>query len=93
MYEGLKETITKIKIIIIRNDNMDLNNLTCTERMIINTILTAGIVFLSSLTITGLPTIENVWAAFVGAGLALLTQLLAILNKPPNRPPQFGSLI
>mgnify|MGYP003394037506 CR=1 FL=1 len=81
---------------------MDMNNLTEPERIVLNTLIIGGIAFFSSLTITGFPTIENVWAAFVGASLAGLTQLLALTrqdsqsNIPKDyrrKPPRLGMLI
>ncbi len=78
---------------------MDINNLTDTERIILNAILVGGIVFFSSLTITGLPTIENIYAAFVGASLSILTQLLELTREYgtpkeyKKKPPRIGMLI
>lgn len=85
---------------------MDINNLTESERILLNSILVGGIVFFSSLTITGLPTIENIYAAFVGASLSILTQLLNLttrqqdeqynINVPKDykkKPPKLGMLI
>jgi len=60
-------------------------------RIILNAIITAGIVFLSSLSIAYPPSAENLYAAFIGASLAFLTQLRQLF-KDSNNPP-LGCLI
>lgn len=65
------------------------------ERVLANATIIAGITFLSSLSIDFPPTAQNLWAAFIGASLALLTQLKSItesnLDEKPK--PPLGMLI
>ncbi len=66
------------------------------ERVILNSCIIAGITFFSTLSISFPPRPENLWAAFIGASLALLTQLKTLTSMPqenekPKRP--LGMLI
>jgi len=63
--------------------------------IILNALLTAGIVFLSTLSVQYPPTIQNVYAAAIGAALALITQLKQYLSVEIDNinPPIFGLLI
>lgn len=61
------------------------------QRVLLNAAIIAGITFLSTLSIDYPPTAQNIWAAGIGASLALLTQLKSITDdssqdekpKPP----------
>jgi hypothetical protein len=69
--------------------------LTPFQRVIYNAAIIAGITFFSTLSIAFPPRPENLWAAFIGASLSLLTQLKTITsiseNEKPKRP--LGMLI
>lgn len=54
---------------------MDIKDLTQTERIFVNAMLIGGITFFSSLTVTGFPTVANIYAAFVGSMLAFMIQI------------------
>lgn len=63
------------------------------ERALINAAIIAGITFLSTLSIDFPPTAQNLWAAFIGASLALLTQLKSITESDETKKPPLGMLI
>lgn len=54
------------------------------ERALANAAIIAGITFLSTLSIDFPPTAQNIWAAFIGASLSLLTQLKTITESDPD---------
>lgn len=70
------------------------------ERAIANAGIVSGITFFSTLSISYPPSMANVWAATIGAMLALLTTLKVIFEKDDNnnnegckKPPSLGMLI
>ncbi len=69
------------------------------ERVILNSMIVAGIAFFSTLSITYPPTPANIWAAFIAGALAFLTQLKTLFpdekidqNQEQRKPP-LGMLI
>lgn len=64
------------------------------KRALVNAAIIAGITFLSTLSIDYPPTAQNVWAAGIGASLAMLTQLKSIFESDEDqKPPVLGMLI
>jgi hypothetical protein len=75
---------------------VDLDNLTQSQKIVLNACLIGGITFFSTMTATGgLPTITTLWAGFVAMMLALLTQLLTLTkdDQAPKRPRPPSSLL
>ncbi len=67
------------------------------KRALANSFIIAGITFFSTLSVHYPPEAQNIWAAFVGAALALLTQIRTLTDVnldeelKPKRP--LGMLI
>ena len=70
---------------------MRLNN---TNKIILNAVLVAGIVFVSTMQVTFPPSWQSLYAATTGFLLALLTQLKVLTRSDgTSRPPEFGMII
>lgn len=67
--------------------------MTALKRALINAGIIAAITFISTLSIDYPPTAQNLWAAFIGASLAMLTQLRSILDSDDIKNPPLGMLI
>ena len=68
--------------------------LNTTNKIILNAVLVAGIVFVSTMQTTYPPNTQTVYAAVTGFLLALLTQLKTLTNADgTSRPPKFGMII
>lgn len=69
------------------------------KRALANAAIIAAITFISSLSIDFPPTAQNLWAATIGASLALFTQLQSIFGsdgnkkQDENKKPPLGMLI
>jgi hypothetical protein len=61
------------------------------DKLILNALIVAGIVFVSSISTTYPPTLENVYSSMIGFTLALLTQLKTITSD--REPPKLGMLL
>lgn len=66
------------------------------KKAILNAAVIAGITFFSTLSVNYPPEAQNVWAAFIGASLAMLTQIRTLTDVDfdelkPKRP--LGMLI
>ncbi len=71
---------------------MDLQKLSRGDKIILNAVIVAGITFFSSLAATGYPpTIANVYAGVIGAGLAFFTQCRGLTTD--SEPPKLGMLL
>lgn len=50
------------------------------KKALLNAAVIAGITFFSTLSVTYPPGAQNLWAAFIGAALALLTQIRTLTD-------------
>lgn len=64
-----------------------------TDKMIINAVIVSGIAFVSTLSVSYPPMMENIYSGIIAFTLALLTQLKTLVEDYGVRPPKIGVMI
>jgi hypothetical protein len=78
--------------------NLNFEHLSPVDKILLNAVITAGIVFFSTLSVSYPPAWSNIYAAGIGAMMAIFTQLKTLTTsdddgEPKIRPPGMGLLV